>query len=48
MAVEDSVFIQADNILDTELWLPDWGLLLGKSMPVNQGRAIYVGLNAAL
>ena len=44
---ELSLFIQADNVLDKELWLPDWGLLPGKSMPVNQGRAIYLGLNAA-
>jgi outer membrane receptor for ferrienterochelin and colicins len=42
------LFIQADNILDEELWLPDWGLLPGKTIPVNQGRAIYVGLSAAL
>jgi len=44
-----SLFIQADNILDEELWLPDWGLLKepAKTIPVNQGRAVYVGLSAA-
>jgi len=45
---EFSLFIQADNVLDKELWLPDWGLLPGKTIPVNQGRAIYLGLNVAL
>ena len=43
-----SIFLQADNILDEEIWLPDWGLLPGKSMPVNQGMAIYFGLSATL
>ncbi len=42
-----SLFVQADNILDEELWLPDWGLIPGKTIPVNQGRTIYVGLSAA-
>jgi outer membrane receptor for ferrienterochelin and colicins len=43
-----SLFLQIDNLLDEEIWLPDWGLVIGKSMPVNQGRAIYFGINAAL
>jgi outer membrane receptor for ferrienterochelin and colicins len=45
---ELALFLQVDNLLDEEIWLPDWGLILGKSMPVNQGRAIYMGLNVAL
>jgi outer membrane receptor for ferrienterochelin and colicins len=45
---EFSLFIQADNVLDKELWFTDWGLLPGKTIPVNQGRAIYLGLNVAL
>jgi len=43
-----SVFTKVDNLLDTELWLPDWGLTLGKTIPVNQGRAIYFGVKATL
>lgn len=43
-----SLFLQADNILDKEVWLPDWGLSPGKSIPYNPGRAIYLGLNFAL
>jgi outer membrane receptor for ferrienterochelin and colicins len=41
-----SLFMQVDNLLDEEIWLPDWGLLPGKSIPVIQGRAIYFGLSA--
>ncbi len=40
-----SLYVQADNLLDKEIWLTDWGLAPGKSIPVNQGRAIYFGLN---
>ncbi|MBN1781436.1 TonB-dependent receptor [bacterium] len=43
-----SVFLQADNMLDETIWMPDWGLAPGKSMPVNQGRAVYIGVNAEL
>lgn len=43
-----SLFIQVDNLLNEEIWLPDWGLSPGKSIPYNQGRAIYLGLNFAL
>ncbi|MBN2707828.1 MAG: TonB-dependent receptor [Calditrichaceae bacterium] len=45
---ELSVFVQADNVLDKEIWLPDWGLLPGKTIPVNQGRAVYAGINIGL
>ncbi|HDQ44322.1 MAG TPA: TonB-dependent receptor [bacterium] len=43
-----SLFLQVDNLLDEVIWLPDWGLLMGKSIPVNPGRAIYAGLNITL
>lgn len=43
-----SLFIQADNLLDEEIWLPDWGLSPGKSIPVNPGRAVYAGLDLSL
>ena len=43
-----SLFLQVDNLLDKEIWLPDWGLLPGKSIPVNPGRAIYAGLDVTL
>lgn len=43
-----SVFLQVDNLLDEEIWLPDWGLTLGKSIPVNPGRAIYAGVDVSL
>jgi outer membrane receptor for ferrienterochelin and colicins len=40
-----SLFLKVDNILDKEIWLTDWGLTPGKSIPVNQGREIYIGLD---
>jgi len=43
-----SLILQVDNLLDKQIWLPDWGLIIGKSIPVNQGRAIYFGIDASL
>ncbi len=39
-----SLFSEVKNLLNNEIWLPEWGLTLGKSMPVNRGREIYFGL----
>jgi len=41
-----SLFVQADNLLNKEIWLPTWGLLPGSSIPVNPGRTVYIGLKA--
>jgi outer membrane receptor for ferrienterochelin and colicins len=43
-----SAFVQADNLLNKQLWLPDWGGSFGQSTPVNPGRTVYVGLKASL
>jgi outer membrane receptor for ferrienterochelin and colicins len=40
-----SLILQADNLLGREIWLPNWGLLPGQSIPYDQGRVVYVGLN---
>lgn len=40
---DSSLLLQIDNLLDEEIWLPNWGLLPGSSIPVNQGRTIYLG-----
>ena len=42
-----SLFVQIDNLLNQEIWMPDWGLVAGKSMPVNQGMGLYFGLKVA-
>jgi outer membrane receptor protein involved in Fe transport len=42
---EPALIVQVDNLLDEQIWLPDWGLLPGQSIPYEQGRAIYAGLN---
>jgi outer membrane receptor protein involved in Fe transport len=44
---ELALFVQGNNLLDKEVWLPNWGLAPGTSMPYNQGRAIYSGLNVS-
>jgi len=41
-----SLFVQADNLFDKEIWLPTWGLLPGTSIPVNPGRSVTIGLRA--
>jgi outer membrane receptor for ferrienterochelin and colicins len=43
-----SLLLQADNLLDKEIWLPNWGLIIGNSVPVNQGRTIYFGMEVSL
>lgn len=44
-----NVFVQGDNILDKEIWAPDWGgFTPGTAIPVNRGRAIYAGLKVSL
>ena len=42
-AKELSVILQVDNLLDKAIWLPDWGLTIGNSIPVEQGRTLYMG-----
>lgn len=43
-----SLLLQVDNLLDKEIWLPNWGVIAGNSIPVNQGRTIYLGIEASL
>jgi outer membrane receptor protein involved in Fe transport len=43
-----SLLLQVDNLLDKELWLPNWGQTPGNSIPVNQGRTIYFGMEVSL
>jgi outer membrane receptor for ferrienterochelin and colicins len=40
--------LQVDNLLDKQLWLPDWGAVYGSSLPVNQGRTVYFGVEISL
>jgi len=42
-----SFFIQADNILNQEIWLPAWGLAAGSSIPANRGMTLYFGLKVS-
>ena len=44
---ELAFFVQGDNLLNKEVWLPNWGLAPGTSIPYNRGRAIHLGLNVA-
>jgi outer membrane receptor protein involved in Fe transport len=40
-------FVQIDNLLDREIWLPAWGLNPGQSLPFDAGRAAHAGLQVA-
>ena len=42
-----SLIVQADNLLDEEIWLPAWGLTPGQSIPYDKGRAIYGGVKVS-
>ncbi|MBN1823736.1 MAG: TonB-dependent receptor [Endomicrobiales bacterium] len=43
-----SFLLQIDNLLDKEIWLPNWGLIAGSSLPVSKGRTVYFGVEIAL
>ncbi|MBN2348713.1 MAG: TonB-dependent receptor [Bacteroidales bacterium] len=45
---ELALTVQANNLLNKEVWLPNWGLAPGTSIPFNRGRTIYFGLNFSL
>ena len=41
-------FAEADNLLDQQVWLPDWGGVVAESIPVHPGRTLYFGLSGSL
>lgn len=43
-----SLQLQIDNLLDQEIWLPNWGMVPGSGMPVEQGRTVYFGMKLGL
>ena len=43
-----SIIVQVDNLLDKEVWVPDWGLINGKTMPFNQGRTVWAGFELGI
>jgi outer membrane receptor protein involved in Fe transport len=42
-----ALFINADNVTNQQVWLPDWGGNTGDTVPVNRGRTIYFGVELA-
>ena len=38
-----SLVINADNLTNDQVWLPDWGSNTGDTIPARRGRTIYVG-----
>jgi outer membrane receptor for ferrienterochelin and colicins len=43
-----SLFINADNVTNQQVWMPDWGGGTGDTIPVNRGRTIYFGVDMSL
>jgi outer membrane receptor for ferrienterochelin and colicins len=43
-----ALFINADNMTNQQVWLPDWGGNTGDTVPVNRGRTIYFGVEVSL
>jgi len=43
-----AIILQVDNLLDKELWLPNLGMAVGNSIPVNQGRTAYLGIELSI
>ena len=42
-----ALFINADNVTNQQVWMPDWGGNTGDTIPVNRGRTIYFGVELA-
>lgn len=42
------LLVQINNLLDKEVWLPNWGLSKGSTIPYIQGRTMYFGLNLSI
>jgi outer membrane receptor protein involved in Fe transport len=42
-----AVFVNADNLTNQQVWMPDWGGNTGDTVPVNRGRTIYFGVELA-
>lgn len=40
--------LQVDNVLDEEVWLPNWGQEKGTTAPFKQGRTFYAGLKLSI
>lgn len=43
-----SLFVEGDNLLDQEIFLPDWGGVTAETIPVNPGRTVYFGISASV
>ena len=42
-----SLLFRVDNLSNQEIWLPNWGFAPGDSLPVNQGRTLYGGVEVS-
>jgi outer membrane receptor for ferrienterochelin and colicins len=42
-----ALFAHGDNLLNSSIWLPDWGSNTGDTIPVVRGRTVYFGLEVA-
>jgi outer membrane receptor protein involved in Fe transport len=43
-----SLFVEGDNLLDREVFLPDWGGIIAETIPVHPGRTLYFGVSASV
>ena len=43
-----ALFMEADNVTNQQVWMPDWGGNTGDTIPVNRGRTLYFGVEMSL
>ena len=43
-----ALFAHAENLVNYQVWLPDWGNNSGDTMPINRGRTVYFGVEFSL
>jgi outer membrane receptor for ferrienterochelin and colicin len=43
-----ALFVEAQNLLGEEIFLPDWGGVIAETIPVYPGRTVYIGVTASV
>ena len=43
-----ALVINADNLTNDQVWLPDWGSNTGDTIPARRGRTVYVGVEMSV
>jgi len=43
-----ALFVEGENLLDYEIFRPDWGGVVGETIPFNPGRTVFFGISGSV